>query len=848
MRTTPRMLAAVLAAAAGLAVAAGPGLPVTEATASPAPRPERVPSPGPEAHGLTSAADHLHGRSSASVAAIARAHGVEPRVIAALAKDESAWFDRSGRAFFVEETAPAGDPAATGGTTTTGAAPYPYAQTFALHSRPGSNRTLYIDFDGATVAGTAWNTSYNQASVTAEPYDSDGNPASFSNAEQDVVQSVWQRVAEDYSSMDVDVTTQAPAPDALDRTDSTDQVYGTTALVSPTSFIYSSCSCGGMAYLGVFDWTPGHGTYQPAWVFTQGVGTGAKNIAEAVAHEVGHNLGLSHDGTNTAGANSYYWGQGHWAPIMGAGYNQPLTQFSNGDYTDANNQQDDFAVMAGHGAAQLADDYGDSTATAAPLTIGQNKTGLISSRSDVDYFSYSGDATASFEVKPAAVSPDLDMVVRVTSGGTTTTYAPADVRGSEDVLTGLGATFSVPADGDPNTPVYVSVEGTGEGDPLNGGESDYGSRGAYTIATNQPKVGVSASAWGYNNGGQLGAVCGCMQALSPYPVTRISEFTQIRAGQMGTIALKADGTVWAWGSNQYAAVSSDTSTSGYPSPVKIASLSGIKSVYAFGRTRFAVDGAGRVYGWGLNNIFSSAGQGQTGVGSTDQSVATPTLVPGLDGVVSMAGSDYASYALRSDGTVWAFGSGTVGRLGNGSTSNASAPVQVAISGVRSIAAGMWNGYALKSDGTVWAWGEWSGLAAPTRPVNSESSTPLQIAGLSGVKAIANGAAVKGDGTVWVWGRVQNGQLGNGTAPAQSQLAPAQVPGLTGIADVYSSDEDRRTLFAVTTAGTVWSWGSNKNGEVADGTSTDRTTPYQISGLSSVTSISADGMETFAIQP
>src|SRR5207253_3500030 len=105
--------------------------------------------------------------------------------------------------------------------------------------------------------------------------------------------------------------------------------------------------CGGIAYVGVYDMTGSlHGYYQPAFVYEQGVTSNAKYIAEAAAHEAGHNLGLSHDGTATLG---YYDGQGSWAPIMGVGYDRAISQWSKGEYSGANNTEDDLAIIAAAG-------------------------------------------------------------------------------------------------------------------------------------------------------------------------------------------------------------------------------------------------------------------------------------------------------------------------------------------------------------------------------------------------------------------------------------------------------------------------------------------------------------------
>ena len=208
----------------------------------------------------------------------------------------------------------------------------PLDQTFALHSRAGAKRTIYLNFKGAMLSGTAWNGS--NSTITALPFDTDGVPYSFSTAELQRIQYIWQRVAEDYAPFDVDVTTEAPSADVLTRNGSTDQVFGTTVLITSRSGVYS-CSCGGVAYIGIFDETSDY--YKPALVFYDALGAGnEKYVAEAISHEAGHNMGLGHDGYSGGG---YYQGHGSgatgWAPIMGVGYYQPLVQWSKGEYTTA---------------------------------------------------------------------------------------------------------------------------------------------------------------------------------------------------------------------------------------------------------------------------------------------------------------------------------------------------------------------------------------------------------------------------------------------------------------------------------------------------------------------------------
>lgn len=195
------------------------------------------------------------------------------------------------------------------------------AWTFQLHSSPTSSKVIYLDFDGHTTSGTSWNNSTMGSSFYSPAYDFDGNPASFSNDELSRIQQIWQRVAADYAPFDVDVTTQAPPTDWLIKNGSIDANYGIRALI--TSYGPSSSTAGGIAVVNSFN----AASDTPCFIYNKTL-TG---VAEAISHEVGHTLGLSHDGTSSS---AYYYGHGggetSWAPIMGVGYNKNVTQWDNG--------------------------------------------------------------------------------------------------------------------------------------------------------------------------------------------------------------------------------------------------------------------------------------------------------------------------------------------------------------------------------------------------------------------------------------------------------------------------------------------------------------------------------------
>lgn len=392
-----------------------------------------------------------------------------------LLSDRRVRLDRNGRMFVVEDMlAPL--PGATAETqqAVMKGALSPLEQTFKLHSRPGSQRTIYLNFIGATISNTVWNSS--GSTINAKPFDIDGVPTAFSTAELQRIQYIWQRVAEDYAVFDVDVTTEEPPAELLSRSDSNDQTFGTTVVITDNNGVYN-CSCGGVAYIGVFNSTSLY--FKPAFVFYNMLGNGdEKGVAEAISHEAGHNIGLLHDGSSTS---PYYHGHGigaatSWAPIMGVGYNKPLVQFSKGEYADANNAEDDFAVAASYGLPLRTDDNGNSVFAATPLPGSNGGTidGVIEQQGDEDMFSFTavaGSFTAA--VRPANRSGNADLVLTlVDSAGVALV--------SSNPINALDATLSYQLAA-PGT-YYIKVSGTGEGAPSIDGYSGYGSVGNYRLS------------------------------------------------------------------------------------------------------------------------------------------------------------------------------------------------------------------------------------------------------------------------------------------------------------------------------------------------------------------------------
>ena len=217
---------------------------------------------------------------------------------------------------------------------------------------------------------------------------------------------------------------------------------------------------------------------------------------------------------------------------------------------------------------------------------------------------------------------------------------------------------------------------------------------------------------------------------------------------------------------------------------------------------------------------------------TSQGCATTTMITAVAG-----GLDH-TIALKNNGMVWIWGSNYRGQLGDGTTTSRSTPVQVnGVSSVSAIASGQQHTIVLKNDGTVWDWGvNYSGQLGDG--TTTDRSTPVQVSGLGNVTAIASARvgdgcgyeldhtiALKNDGTVWTWGYNYYGQLGDGTTTNRS--TPVQVSGLSGVTAIAGGGNH---TIALKNDGTVWTWGYNYSGQLGDGTTTDRNTPVQVAGL------------------
>ena len=337
---------------------------------------------------------------------------------------------------------------------------------FKLHSLPGASRVIFLDFDGQTTSGTSWNSAYTGgAPIVSAPFDMDGDPSTFSAVERATIQGIWKRVAEDYAPFAIDVTTEDPGVEALRKTTSSDNAYGIRVVISPTNW-YSG-GVAGTAYIGSFNWS----SDTPCWVFSSSLGNGEKYIAECISHETGHTVGLYHDGLGGSAPTEYYGGQGNWAPIMGMPLYQAVTQFSKGEYANANNTQDDTSVITTY-APLVGDDHGNTLSAATTLngpTLASG--GTIETRTDVDIFRFDTGAGA---ISLNVVSPTLDQDLHIKAELLDGNGSVVLVNDSSLVNASFNTTLAAGT-------YYLRINGIGFGDPVSTGYSDYGSLGNYLI-------------------------------------------------------------------------------------------------------------------------------------------------------------------------------------------------------------------------------------------------------------------------------------------------------------------------------------------------------------------------------
>ena len=343
----------------------------------------------------------------------------------------------------------------------------PLSQAFNLHSRPGSNFTIYIDFDGHHSVNNAWG-----HNIVFPPFNRSGPAGVFSNAELQEIIDHWRHMAEDFAPFDVNVTTEEPPIDDLRRTGGGDTRWGIRDVHTQATSGFGD-GIGGVAFLNSFTWR----TDTPCFSFNKGSISGSATGS----HEVGHALGLSHDGL---GSSEYHPGtsvQGWtWGPIMGAPFGAEVIQWSNGDYPNSTRTQNDTNIISSssNGTTLIPDDHGNAILGGTIVspndcpTPGQIQVcGLITFRDDKDAFTFWSDGGAfsvdGYPTDQTVSVGNMDVKLEL--------FDPSGVKlvgsnPSRDKTSRIARTLS---------PGWHTI--LVDGGPQGNQYSDYGSRGHYTL-------------------------------------------------------------------------------------------------------------------------------------------------------------------------------------------------------------------------------------------------------------------------------------------------------------------------------------------------------------------------------
>lgn len=399
--------------------------------------------------------------------------------------------------------------------------------------------------------------------------------------------------------------------------------------------------------------------------------------------------------------------------------------------------------------------------------------------------------------------------------------------------------------------------------------------------------------WGRNGSGQLGTN-GIVSSAIPLQVGTATNWTAVACGEAHTAAVRADGTLWAWGVNTDGQVGDSSNITRF-TPVQVGTNTHWTAVSCGMTHTMALRDDGTLWAWGANTSF------QLGDGATSTKRNSPVQVGTGTNWTLVAAGDYHTAAVQSDGTLWTWGIGDGGRLGHGpSVLQSNAPLKVGTGTTwATVACGGAHTAALQTDGTLWAWGtnsrgevgrghtltvtipnkvgiatNWTAVACGSQftlgrradgtlwawganddlqlgdDTMTQRTSPVQIGvAVSGTvwDAIACGAehaqAVRPDGSLWTWGSNADGRLGQGSMPVRTR--PVQVGREARWICVAGGSSGQRA--AVRNDGTLWAWGYNFTGQVGDGTNTDKSRMTRIGTATNWTKVVCGQSHTLGLR-
>jgi len=324
-------------------------------------------------------------------------------------------------------------------------------------------------------------------------------------------------------------------------------------------------------------------------------------------------------------------------------------------------------------------------------------------------------------------------------------------------------------------------------------------------------------AWGQNNFGQLGDGTTTDSSIPVQESTKTNDWKTVYAGVTHTTAIKNDGTLWAWGQNYYDQLGDGTTTDSSIPVQESTKTNDWKAVSAGACHTTAIKNDGTLWAWG-GNIYGRLVSSTT----TGNGIPVQENTKANDWKAIYAGGNHTA-ATKDDGTLWAWGQNVSGQLGYATTTDSSSPVQenTKANDWKTIYAGVTHTAAIKNDGTLWAWGQ-NNFGQLGDGTTTQRSIPVQEnTRANNWKAVCAGywhtAAIKEDGTLWAWGQNNFGQLGDGTTTQRS--IPVQENTRANNWKVVCVGYWHTV--AIKDDGTLWTWGYNNFGQLGNGTTTGK---------------------------
>ena len=335
-----------------------------------------------------------------------------------------------------------------------------------------------------------------------------------------------------------------------------------------------------------------------------------------------------------------------------------------------------------------------------------------------------------------------------------------------------------------------------------------------------PTVGGALWSWGGNNNGRLGDNTITNRSSPVREITSSTTWCQTSAGFYHTSALKTDGTLWSWGRGSYGRLGDNTVTN-RSSPVReITSSTTWCQTTSDNRSTHAIKTDGSLWSWGSNIV------GQLGDNTTANRSSPVREITSSTTWCQTASSNYTASAVKTDGTLWSWGSGGYGRLGDNTATSKSSPVREITSSTTwcQTSAGGISTSAIKKDGTLWSWGGGLQLGDNTTtnrssPVREASSSTTWCQTSVGYR---HASAIKTDGALWSWGSNGCGQLGDNTTTGRS----SPVREITSSTTWCQTSAGCSHNSALKTDGTLWTWGDNGCGQLGNNAVTNRSSPVR----------------------